>query len=176
MFRFSLIVAVVAVVASVGCGAGSPTSPRAETPGARRSAFAGWRSWKRVTPRLFSRAHGRKYVEVWVEPTFAEAYASGQVPFPVGLKVAKVAFRDAESDEVVLVNGMEKRAHYDPDDHDWYYEVLDAAGRTRASGRIGMCIDCHSMAEELDYLYRPQGTGSWKHGWPARNGSAPARP
>ena len=130
------------------------------------SPFAEWRSWQRMTPRLYSRAHGRKHVEVWVEPSFAEAYTSGRTPFPVGFKVAKVAFRSADSDEVVLVNGMEKRSDYDPDDHDWYYEVLDAKGRSRASGRIPMCIDCHSMVEELDYLYRPQGTGTWKHGWP----------
>jgi hypothetical protein len=131
--------------------------------------MSGWRDWPKANPeRLWSRAHKRRFVDVHVEPRYLEAYRAGET-MPQGARVAKAVYEDLAGARLANVVVMAKMAPgYDADDRDWYYAVYASDGVTvKARGRIEMCISCHIQADDRDYLFRPQGRGSWTDGWKA---------
>lgn len=168
-----LSIASVAGIVLLGCPGpsnGPSNGARQKTDPAAAFDFSGWASWPAVTPgRLWSRAHDKKHVEVFVSPGHVAAYRAGGA-MPVGSRVAKAIYDDATTRRVRAIHVMVKmKPGYDPDDRDWYYGVLSADGkRARAQGRIDLCINCHIQAEKTDYLYRPTGQGRWRSGWKRR--------
>lgn len=117
-----------------------------------------WRNWTRMNAQAFeSRGHRKEWVDVFVDPAFADAYRSLGAEAPQGMRVIKAAYADAGGDpgDPSGLTVMVKMAPgYDPDHGDWYYGVFDGSG-TEASqqGPLEMCIDCHDRAADTDYLF-----------------------
>jgi hypothetical protein len=124
--------------------------------GAAASDCSDWRSWTRVNEtRFLSKGHGGKWVDVYVEPRFADAYRSGATPAPDGIRVIKAGYKDEAGTQFEALTVMGKMpGGYDPEHGDWYYGVLKEDGRTAVmQGKLEMCINCHAQADHRDYLF-----------------------
>jgi hypothetical protein len=171
-----LLVAALSALWLSGCPGASKRAPSKRPTGSPANAeidFSRWASWVRVTPeRLWSRAHDKRYVVVYVSPEHANAYLAGGA-MPVGARVVKAIYTGPRTPKPLALHAMAKRKRgYDDDDHDWYYAALTPDGnRAHVQGRVDLCINCHIQAEDADYLFRPTGKGRWDDGWkqpPAR--------
>lgn len=114
-----------------------------------------WARWTKLTDKpILSKGHGGKYVEIFVEPRFVEAYKAGKTP--VGMTTCKPNYKDAEGKQFVNLTCMKKMSRgYDPDNGDWWYGVLDERAATAMSqGKVEMCIECHDNARH-DHLFGP---------------------
>lgn len=119
-----------------------------------------WRSWTKVSnARFVSKGHGKKWVDVYVEPQFVEAYMSGGAAMPAGMRVVKAGYADEAGTKFEALTVMGKMpAGYDPEHGDWYYGVLAEDGVTaKMQGKLETCIDCHSQADARDYLFGTDG-------------------
>lgn len=84
-------------------------------------------SYRKFTPQPFlSRAHGNRWVDVYVSAVGAEVYETG-AEVPVGTIVVKTSWVDeggAPSQVAGPIFVMEKRAPgYFPEHGDWYYAI-----------------------------------------------------
>jgi hypothetical protein len=160
-----------AFVLAAGCGGAK--SPSTENPGSKGAAEHGgmvtgkgagpaetdcsdWRSWTKVNAaRFLSKGHGGKWVDVYVEPGFVEAYRTRTAAAPVGMRVIKAGYKDQAGTQFEALTVMGKMAAgYDAAHGDWYYGVLDGDGVTaKMQGKLEMCIDCHDQASDRDYLF-----------------------
>lgn len=156
----------------VACGAPHPTTTAeapdstgaaihaglVEGPGAGPAASdcSAWPTWIKVNEaRVRSRGHGGKWVDVYVESGFVDAYRDRSGPAPVGMRVVKAGYEDEAGTRFQALTVMGKMPPgYDRARGDWYYGVLGRDGRTATmQGRLGMCIDCHDQAADRDYLF-----------------------
>lgn len=148
---------------SAGTAVGPPAAPAPHSED--ESAYgpltvgADYRSYRRFTPEPFlSRAHGNRWVDVYVNDIGAEAYGT-EADIPVGTVVVKTSWLD-DGGEPGPIPGpifvMEKRAPgYFPEHGDWYYAIHWAkpTGAFAKSGpiywrgksdRVAYCYDgCH---------------------------------
>jgi hypothetical protein len=169
----------IAVVSSlmIACGGGARTGATAEDPNSRGAAeHAGkvsgpgagaaatdcsdWRSWTKVNKeRFLSEGHGGKWVDVYVEAQYADAYMKAASPAPAGMRVIKAGYKDQAGTKFEALTVMGKMpAGYDAEHGDWYYGVLTEDGVTaKMQGKLEMCIDCHSQASDRDYLFGTEG-------------------
>lgn len=137
--------------------AGKVTGPGA---GAAVTDCSDWRSWTKVNnARFFSKGHGKKWVDVYVEPEFVDAYASGGSAMPSRMRVVKATYADEAGTKFEALTVMGKmEAGYDADHADWYYGVIAEDGVTaKMQGKLEMCINCHSQADTRDYLFGTDG-------------------
>jgi hypothetical protein len=162
---------------ALGCG-GAHKTTTTEDPGSRAAAeHAGqvsgpgagaaltdcsdWRSWTKVNgARFLSKGHGGKWVDVYVEPQYVDAYKAGEgAAHPVGMRVVKAGYKDQAGTQFEALTVMGKmKPGYDAANGDWYYGVLMEDGRTaKMQGKIEMCINCHSQASGRDYLFGAEG-------------------
>lgn len=144
---------------AVGCGSSQTAKPRAQTTVEHTAApddYGEWRSWTRVSSeRFLSKGHGGKWVDVYVEPRFADAYRSASTPAPSGMRIAKAGYRDQAGTQFEALTVMAKMpAGYDSENGDWYYGVFAEDGRAaKMEGKLEMCVNCHLQAQDRDYLF-----------------------
>ena len=93
-------------------------------------------------------------VDIWTNPTTAEALAAGTNPLPDGATLIKQGYAD---DGVTKYNltVMRKLTGFDADNGDWFWGQYDAAGAELASGAVSGCTSCHA-ASAGDYLLFPE--------------------
>lgn len=125
-----------------------------EGAGAAVSDCSTWPSWVKVNAARFpSEGHGGRWVDVYVEADYVDAYVTGG-PAPVGMRIIKAGYADEAGTAFQALTVMGKMAAgYDPDGGDWYYGVLDRDGRTaKLQGKLAMCRDCHDTAD-VDFRF-----------------------
>jgi hypothetical protein len=135
-----------------GCGCGG-TAPAALSKD-EKQALALFRSYKRWTSmykeRFRSRQHANYMVMSFADREAKSIYRSGKGPYPLHAAVAKEGWK---GDEIKVVWFMQKRkSGYDPTKGDWWYATVLADGTVKETGKIAMCIHCHSAAPN-DFVY-----------------------
>ena len=124
-------------------------------------AYPGWQKYNRVP--FDSASHGRRYVNVYVNPT-GRHY--GQLTegekMPVGTFIAKDSFSATDDGDVNAgpLFVMEKmRAGFNYVSGDWRYTMVmpdgSLFGTTKGYGaeRVEFCIGCHLAREKQDHLF-----------------------
>jgi hypothetical protein len=166
------ILALLSPLAFVACGGKAPAAASATAnpcagdpcgdpcggdPGGMAAPdFSAWAGFTKVTGgRIFSKGHGKKWVDIYVPPTVAGTYRAGQGPYPVGTRIVKAQYASESASAVAALTVMAKMAPgYDPEHGDWFYGIYDASGaNAQKSGKIAMCINCHDQASDRDYLF-----------------------
>ena len=120
--------------------------------------FEDWRSWEKLTRKpIFSKGHGSKWVDIYVNDLAGETYRDVGDLYPVCAKIVKATYLDeAGSDFWSLTVMVKMPPGYDPENGDWWYAVYhDTAGvKPVNQGRLyEECILCHAGAAETDYLF-----------------------
>lgn len=95
--------------------------------GTAETDFSSWRDWMRVNGNapFLSQGHGGKWVDVFVEPRFADAYrVQGRAASP-GVRIVKAGYKDSGRVTFLALTVMAKMPPgYDQAHGDWYYAVL----------------------------------------------------
>ncbi|MGE0174939.1 MAG: hypothetical protein AB7T49_19255 [Oligoflexales bacterium] len=95
-------------------------------------------------------AHGR--VRIWYSKNIESLIEEEMYTVPVGTVSIKQGYFN-ENDQYQKIVTMIKRAPgYDPENHDWEYEVRGQDGTLQQNGKLAGCIGCHSHAPETDFL------------------------
>lgn len=80
-----------------------------------------------------------------------------QLPFPEGTIIVKDTFHltpEGGKGKRWNITVMRKReAGYDPQEGDWEYATAGARKNLRVRGRWKLCIDCHRIAADKDYVF-----------------------
>lgn len=98
-----------------------------------------------------SKIHGSR-VKTFLDKDAFEAYQAKSFPYADGTVAVKESYGSPDgSPEKLYV--MKKIKGYDPDNGDWFYAITSTNGVASQSGRISMCIGCHTKAKAKDYLY-----------------------
>lgn len=93
--------------------------------------------------------HGR-YHEIYIHSLLRNALPIADRTAPDGSVIVKENF---DADKVKTgYTVMAKVKGYDPEHADWFWASFDAAGKTLAAGKLGMCIDCHTGKKDNDYV------------------------
>ena len=77
-------------------------------------------------------------------------------PYPAGTIVVKEAFadKDGAKGDLASITVMIKRGdNYDPDNGNWEYMMLSPAYDVAAQGKVDMCIGCHAVAKDKDWVF-----------------------
>lgn len=156
--RITSIASALFALGLAACHSSAPKAPAAAMAGGgageATTDVSAWLQWEKVSAARFRFAgHGGKWVDVYVEPAYAEAYRTGG-PAPVGIRIVKAGYADEAGTQFQALTVMAKMpAGYDSDGGDWYYGVLDRGGRTAMQqGKLAMCRDCHATAD-VDYRF-----------------------
>ncbi len=172
MFRSpAAILSLLGSLLSSACGGSTPArTPTSVAPGddmhdydpcgggdAAAVSCSDWASWTRINADTFrSKGHRDAWVDVHVDPPFADAYRAGVGPMPVGMRIVKAAHADVDGapGQVTGLTVMGKmEPGYDPEHGDWFYGIYDPTGTVaKQQGKLEMCIDCHDQWQEHDYL------------------------
>ena len=100
--------------------------------------------------------HSSKFVSVYVNDAGRAAMLSQKHPrFPQGSIIVKEKL-SGESGGVELATVMIKHgAGYDPNNGDWEYLVMNAAGsKIEKPSRVETCLACHLVNKATDYVSR----------------------
>jgi hypothetical protein len=104
-------------------------------------------------PQRGGSPHGT--VRIWYSADLEGLLDREEFTAPVGA----VAIKEFDGNNDNVVDGyavmVKREAGYDPEHHDWAYEVRDPQGQVLASpapGKNPACISCHRAAERTDYL------------------------
>jgi hypothetical protein len=109
--------------------------------------------------------HANTGILIYMNRLAADAFATNTGSFPVGSVIVKqksmhgYTAKDGKRvhDANTGVGGMVKRpAGYDAKHGDWEYFYFEDAGKIE-SGRISACVQCHSSANDKDYVF-----GTWR--------------
>ena len=173
-FLWSLIVLFLA-----GCQAGLQSPPGPELvepatfshwPGVTKAPIpvggALWGLCRALTPEevqeqnAAAKAHGPHVahaVVVRVSPDAVASFREGK-PLPTGAMVVKEKYSDGLAlgplQEYAIM--IKRQPGYDSDGGDWEYAYVTLVpARSVVRGRLGACADCHSNANDRDYLFRP---------------------
>ena len=121
----------------------------------RVMVFPKWKNTFDLTKGIMESDAHNAYVEILLNKRAVDAYVEMKPLFPVGSKVFKPLYRDAEGKEFArLVIMVKMEEGYDSENGDWWYGLYDESGTQMAyEGRIPECINCHAMAKETDYLF-----------------------
>jgi len=147
-------------------GGGGDDMPKTTAdPDARYAALeagAEYASWQKMnTEPFFSKTHGKRMVDVYVNDIALEAFKDDEKPFPVGSVVVKTSWETKDkvaTDVAGPIFVMEKKQQgYDPGNEDWWYalhwEQVPPEWRQRMGGtqtywrspsqKVGYCGGCH---------------------------------
>jgi hypothetical protein len=149
------------LVCALGCATdgSDATAVDAATILAEMEGHAGWdqpEGWDGVRHSCDG-THG-PYVATYMNPSAAEAVASGATVFPDGAILAK----DVYGDDGVTPSGvavMRKVTGSAPDGGDWYWVKWSADGSVEVEGTVAMCSGCHASAA-IDYALSFDSSGA----------------
>jgi len=132
---------------------------------ARQAAVKGPGQFKadfRTSGEFFSLMSGMKQgtsphgkVQVWYSKDLKDLVGLASFKAPVGAVSIKPFEAGSATGLAVMVK---KERGYDPENGDWLYEMRSADGAVLSrggklmSGKISMCIGCHTAAADKDYL------------------------
>ena len=120
--------------------------------------FEDWRSWQKLNHKpMFSKGHGKTWVDIYVNDLAEETYRNVSAPYPVCAKIVKANYEDEEGKSFKSLTVMVKMPNgYDPENGNWWYANsydADGAKPVRQGRLYTECIVCHSGASETDYLF-----------------------
>lgn len=138
-----------------GVGCGDDQDPEGAQELWNRVHAEKYQSWQRAPGfemrRDSSAPHGGAS-EIFLNPTMADAVASGATTWPVGSLIVKDGYAGVESDAShVLVAAMEKR------ETGWYWAEWDAdsGGEAMYSGNPSICTGCHESGRDFVRIWNP---------------------
>lgn len=99
-----------------------------------------------------SNTHGGIMVRTHLDPTAMEAYQNNAFPYANGVEVVKEGHANADG-PVNALYIMKKIEGYDPENGDWFYARANGDGVVAEQGRMQMCISCHRVARDKDFIY-----------------------
>lgn len=166
----ALVGATAALAACGGPGnasdvASEPVAKRAADPNAQYGSLesgAEYKSWTQMnTEPFFSKGHGRRFVDVYVNDIGLAAFVDDDAEFPLGSIVVKPSWEPADgkpTDVAGPIFVMEKKEKgFDPANEDWWYAIHwedvpdNWVGRVGGnqiywrtpSKKVGYCSRCH---------------------------------
>lgn len=90
---------------------------------------------------------------------YANRIAAGQSDkLPVGSILVKENFDEA-GQQLMAITAMYRQQGFAPNDGDWFWVKFEPNGRVSTmgkmavAGRVNMCVECHSAAENGDYVF-----------------------
>ena len=77
--------------------------------------------------------------------------------------------------QLTSVTVMQKAKGYDPDGGDWFWVRFGPDSKVTAEGKVIMCLGCHTVAKDNDFIYTGKVTakGPPGHGAPGYGKTAP---
>ena len=173
----SLASSLLLACATLGCGgakdkttqtgaevaAKAPTEMAPDPDYAELDVGADWKSYTQLNKEpFFSKTHGKRFVDLYVNDIALEAYKAGTEP-PVGSVIVKTSWETADGKPTEVAGPifvMEKKpAGFSEETSDWWYglhwaevppkwqTVMKASKvywRT-PSKKVGYCVDCHDV-------------------------------
>jgi hypothetical protein len=82
--------------------------------------------------------HAAEFDEIWEDPP-------GRAEMPDGSVIVKVTFESTDCSPAALAGFfvMQKRAGFDPEGGNWYWQELAADRKVLTDGRDEQCSSCH---------------------------------
>ena len=144
-----ILLLALAAAATAGCG--DDQDPQGAKAFWDKIHAESYRSWARAPgyeTRKPTNAPHSDEVDIYLNPTMADALASGAATFPVGSIIAKDGYNGSEH---AIIAAMEKR------DAGWYWAEWDAdsAGEADYSGAPAICTDCHASGKDYVRFMNP---------------------
>ncbi len=100
--------------------------------------------------------HNLAYQRVFANDVAAGPYSAGNYPLPAGSVVVAEQHGDPGCNGLTGFYLMAKEnPGYDPANHDWHWQRLDANQRVLEDGKLGKCSSCHAQSTCNDYLCSP---------------------
>ena len=115
-----------------------------------------YNNWELAKADVTSPAHMNAIKDVYVNSIGIDAFKSGTVPFPAGTIITKENYADESGTKgslMALTCMIKMEAGYDPDNGDWAYVNTGADGVAQETGKLTMCIECHTQVKDKDYVY-----------------------
>lgn len=115
-----------------------------------------WSDWAKMnTEAFYSKSHGQRFVDVYVNSAAEAAFKNDDLDFPVGSVIIKSSW-EVEDGKRTEVPGpvflMEKRTEgFDPDNEDWWYGFHWESVPAKWAGRIGEQAYWRSPSKKVDY-------------------------
>ncbi|MDH3592147.1 MAG: cytochrome P460 family protein [Planctomycetota bacterium] len=136
-----------------GCGCGCGGAAKAGSADTRHAMMLAksYQKFTKTNARAFtSKPHGRHKIHNWANAIAKSTFASGKGNYRPGAVIAKEGWKSGKRNMIWL---MEKRGSgYDSENGDWWYATVTADGKVKNAGKVSMCIDCHSGADN-DYVF-----------------------
>jgi hypothetical protein len=87
--------------------------------------------------------------------TFINKAASYSINKKEGLADGSIIVKEnyTADKQFIALTVMYKIAGYNPGGGDWFWVKYSSAGKVEASGKVQVCIDCHSKQKDNDYLF-----------------------
>ena len=101
--------------------------------------------------------HGN-LVTVYVSDEAFAAVEDNAETMPNGSIILKEGYSsDGELQEILL---MQKIDGFDPEHNDWFWAAYSPDGEVAVEGQVEACQDCHSGAQDTDYVFTAELTGN----------------
>jgi hypothetical protein len=134
------------------------------------SDYEGYQSWYKVNKETITGdpfnalgpAHAGKegFREIYVNRT-GKAVSTGKAdyPYPVGTIIVKETYpgeggMKGNLDNLTIM--VKRSSGYDPANNNWEYLMITADNEVMAQGKLDMCIGCHAVAADDDYVFNNQ--------------------
>lgn len=135
-------------------GCSTPTSPSTSDDSVHlKGIVEEYKSYTKINDtRVKSNQHGGIFVNTLINKTGIDSFRNKKYPYDDGTVVIKEGF-DTETSDLSKIYIMKKIKGYDSQNGDWLYAVTDPNGKVQMSGKIQMCISCHTNGKSKDYVF-----------------------
>jgi hypothetical protein len=145
----ALTVAGTGLLVAAGCGPGEPAGEpifpeRPET------------QWAEMRDCRHSHEHELRFIRVFASPDAEASYLalSPETPYPVGARLVKLEYDDAECTQLIGYTALEKLpAGTSPAGGDWLWQRVSPEREVMEEGAMPRCINCHEEHCEPPYGY-----------------------
>lgn len=113
----------------------------------KESPYTQWGFWEDHKDMQPGKAPHGPFHKVYVNEILLNATA---VPVPYGSIQVKENFNAAK--KKVAITAMYKVKDFDPEHGDWFWARYTLNGTAGPSGKVQMCIGCHAVKADNDYI------------------------
>lgn len=111
------------------------------------SPYKQWGQFPDHKGMLASNSPHGAFTQIWAS---ASALSAKKAPLPAGSIIVKEGMGQDKKVNVLVV--MYKVKGFNPEAGDWFWAMYDPDGTAKASGKVAVCISCHSVKAANNYL------------------------
>jgi hypothetical protein len=110
-----------------------------------------WKMWPGKTALYKGTEPHGALLTTYVNGTALKAIEGKKGKLPVGSIITKENYMPDK--KLAAITVMYKVKGYNPEAGDWFWAKYAPDGKIEAEGKVEMCIKCHSMKKDNDFVY-----------------------